>query len=513
MQNAVIDADYQYSTDCDDNDRVTLSQEPLYAAELEGIEDLTSFLSNEADKNATVSATLINRVAKLLAWINETLYSTDTYTPVIELVYYFVKQKYRIMGKYYLHLANVFRYKASTVLNHIDDLNCFFNWFVVYRSDDAYPLTSPDLHNLYTVQKHLRKKYSKKRKHERAETPNTIEDLITARAWPANGISDLYEAVKKEKDEWLDNVLLKKVSVCKGTYIPMLELLASSFYTTSVQGRVSAFNMLQMKNIPEMLNQGVAFSKEFKTSSTFGLQPVILSDTSRYLLRVYLDVFRPKQYGSRPCDLLFISFEGKPVSFGKLVVRFFKRTLNLHITTTRIRAIVETATEELHSIGGISQADRTSVSNISGHNHATATKFYVKKTRMNDVQHSTSVFNKILPTQLSDSMSYEEDLSTHSVMKTFADLEKNKDDAVVAIAGCEHKSFESNMRRVPWSEFEISYVGNWCTKNKDLFNVVAHCLKEIYSTPSVLTKFHPRHIENSARLRHAWDFYQARPDE
>ena len=189
-----------------------------------------------------------------------------------------------------------------------------------------------------------------------------------------------------------------------------------------------------------------------------------------------------------------------------MVIRFFRRTLGLHITTTRVRAIVETSSEQLRENGDITEADRTSILNINGHSGATAEKHYVKKTRMGDVSNAQHVFEKLLPNQDASAFPTQDSSAVLSQMGYVRDVVAAP--AIMPTAGTLHPHFTSANKRVPWSAAELNYVGSWCTANSHVCNVVAKCLQSIKNDPSVLPIFHPIHIADSARLRHGWDKYR-----
>ena len=500
-------SDQDYCNESEDEGHPQAMEE-LYQVALTENRELKDFLKSPiSNKTSSAARTLITRIGSLLAWLNKKIEALDGEklpSPFEYLIRELVRTQYRLLSQYYEYLAEVLKYKASTIMNHNNDLQYFLNWFIVFRYDSVYSITPPELHSINVVIRSTRKLYAKQRKSEVAAKPNSIEELIAMREWPPNGISDLYEAVCQEIS-WLESVLLNG-SVNKTTYELFMELLYAALYSTSAQGRQLALELIQVKALGEMLRSDATFGDKFKTSGKYGLQPIILSETSKYLLRIYMHHFRPVVSNvCNPEDTLFLSFEGKPIKCGLYVTRFFKRTLNMHITTTRIRCIVETSSEQLHSAGSITISDRDAISNISGHTHETAKKYYIKKARLADVGHSSNVFTKLLPTQLEDATQLGKNLSYSDNNIILADYEDSKTQVV---PGSEHPNFGSILKRVPWTKFEISYVGKWCSANKLTNNVVAQCLKSIRSDPNIVTKFHPIHIVDSARLRHAWEVFK-----
>ena len=66
--------------------------------------------------------------------------------------------------------------------------------------------------------------------------------------------------------------------------------------------------------------------------------------------------------------------------------------MQLHLTTTHIRALVETTAADLCDEGKIDARQRKAVSNINGHSSATVDKYYMKRSRKHDVQHGKKMF-------------------------------------------------------------------------------------------------------------------------
>ena len=78
---------------------------------------------------------------------------------------------------------------------------------------------------------------------------------------------------------------------------------------------------------------------------------------------------------------------------GRHLTAFFKSQLQLHITTTTIRAIVETAAEDALRRGVIDQTKRAAISNVNGHSGATTQRHYVMRSRIDDVHNGRAGTN------------------------------------------------------------------------------------------------------------------------
>jgi hypothetical protein len=73
----------------------------------------------------------------------------------------------------------------------------------------------------------------------------------------------------------------------------------------------------------------------------------------------------------------------------------------------------------------------------------------------------------------------------------------------------------ATFKRVKWTDAEVAFVGTWCEKTlrdnpRNATNIVARCLHYIKSDSRISAIFHPNHILNSGRLKHALDTYNDR---
>jgi hypothetical protein len=157
---------------------------------------------------------------------------------------------------------------------------------------------------------------------------------------------------------------------------------------------------MKLSQVGSLINNGVAMSSKFKTYSKYLLQPVTLSEISKNLLLIYLKVLRPvaatKMKIKSMEEPLWITFNGgSEIDVGKLVSNYFKRKLNISITTTNIRSLVETETETLFRNGMISKSERSAISLINGHTSQTTNDYYVRENMTQNVDQARNVFSYI----------------------------------------------------------------------------------------------------------------------
>ena len=276
-----------------------------------------------------------------------------------------------------------------------------------------------------------------------------------------------------------------------------------------------------------MITKLYGFESDFKTSLKYGLQAITTSSASIELLKMYIDVIRPKIM-EKDKDPLFITLTGSAIRVGRFVSSFFKRILGLNISTTTIRSIVATESSSLLSKGKISSDERDSVQHINGHTGITAQKYYQKRSRIKDTENVLVVHQKLLEENNNtefDTTTFESDTTSPDTFE-FDSTSPNKYNCpttlefetvspVNVVSPVKLLSFDTeNVRRVPWTEKEINIVGTWCKlyreQHPDNNNVVANCLRYIHSDNSIKKHFHPHHIADSTRLRWGWQKFQER---
>jgi hypothetical protein len=526
--------------------------------------NLISFLGSKlSNKSSSSISTLLKRSIDFLCWFSNQEEERWTGLDALKLLQVFIVKRSDLLPDYYTYLSDVLLLKASTVMNYNEDFYSLVKWFTLYRENrfTVCRVHSSALFIVRDIVTTMRKTYAKLRKIDRSNEANSIEELIELRKWPSRGLNELYDAVAKERD-WLETVIasLKSgVQLTRGMYNLFLQLLSASAYVSSPQGRIGSIEELTMGQLLSLLNSpdDYVLSDKFKTSASFGYQPVTGAPIFLDHLRVYLRYFRyifiyiyivilhyniiSREFDRRKESIsdsepAFIGFHGRPVCIGKLLTKFFRRTLSLHITSNTIRSLVETSTDELCLKGVINKTAKAAVANINGHNSATVKKYYLKRHRGEDVSNSRKVFKKLVPSADIDSNSSDgesvvdddDSIGTPSGRVTAAKRTSIVDDANVefqqsdeedeydgeyrrgghhADVACVHKYRSSPNKRIPWSAAEVSFVGEWCGRNSTCTNVIAQCRKYILAHPEVKRIFHPSHIIDSGRLRHGADAY------
>lgn len=371
----------------------------------------------------------------------------------------------------------------------------------------------------------------------------TVPEMIRKRTWPVNGLRDLQKAVEDNMN-WVENLLVENVPIDKHIYDRFLSMLVASIYAFCPNGRLQALADLKESQTNDLETQAFVMSKMFKTQSKYGEQAIILDHhLVLRLLRIYKSMIRPKT----PCGPeapFFVTPTGKPYKIGNGVTVFFKRALGIRINITKIRSIVETEMHKAHLRGVITAEERASVMNINGHSSQVTKDYYLREDRVLDVFNGCAAFQKLaasspqpsrntvvacddpieysvigdnrieydfLECDTSDDLASSNNISDLSFEEEFG-LNTDFFQPAVVIFGEKHPNQNSDAQRVAWSDAEVKIIGGWCKTSLRLHpewkgNIVARCLSFINGSDDARPYFHPRHVEDSARLRHGYELW------
>ena len=518
--------------------------------EQEGFEDF--FNAGWIVDNSSLS-TMKFRVEDFLIFLQSKISNANL--NVVNLITNFLREDIGKYNEYLLQLKELQQLSPYTVRNYSKDIIKFLEWFVVIRKKSKSSKQVRGRHwelflrmvkqTLKSIRKEIRIKQSE----------NSIEALIQRNEWPAGGLIELQNAIRKDMD-WVYNMARSNsVPTNKNVYNRYMNLLSASIYSFSCQGRVGGIEDLKFFQGQELLDENVVLTSKFKTNAKFGYQPVTLpaDKQSSFLLHFYLTNVRPRLLEGHD-DPLFINFAGTgPYNVAKGLSNFFAQSLGLKITSTRIRSIVETCFEDLLDNGAISTAQRNAIQNVNGHSSQTMKDHYLKKSRRQDAENAFVAFNVyddlngIINENLevsdlgNDLNSFFENEMEFAGMETLNDSQTQNDLAVYPISvvaanttlagvnqsevisdtnmlsgvvGCKHPDYKKSEKqlRASWTDFEIQTVGQWCEQNK-IVNpkwakcILAKCVQHIKNDPKLREHFHEFHIFDSGRLRHGWEAY------
>ena len=73
------------------------------------------------------------------------------------------------------------------------------------------------------------------------------------------------------------------------------------------------------------------------------------------------------------------------MSVGAYVTSFFHDTLEIHLTPTALRSLVETTAQEAYDENRISRKQREAIMDMNGHSSQTTKDFYVRRNKRKDL--------------------------------------------------------------------------------------------------------------------------------
>jgi hypothetical protein len=353
---------------------------------------LKSLVGGKRDQQAIDA--IVQRVGLFIAWSYDLQHDDDPnpnqidealidswYTQVLdspgELITQFVE-----------FLQTTRNLKLSSARQYIEAIYTYSKWFVDYKVEKEKLSLERLIRTVSAIRSSVKNEDRKS-----IASNRSIEDLIKSGQWPEKGMPELQMAVNRRIQEWAIPTFDKpgaQRAICDINYKEFLQLIASAIYVEAPQGRIGGIAHLSISAYDDFISSGYALAQKFKTSSTFGFQPVALSEKSCKLVMMYYQLFRPvaEMNAKQKCTRMWLNWNGTAMDKGELgkhLTSFFKSQLQLHITTTTIRAIVETAAEDALKKGIIDGIKRAAISNVNGHSGATTQRHYVKNSRISDV--------------------------------------------------------------------------------------------------------------------------------
>lgn len=234
------------------------------------------------------------------------------------------------------------------------------------------------------------------------------------------------------------------------------------------------------------------------------------------------------------------------MNIGNKVTAFFTQQLQLHITTTAIRSLVETTVDMAVKEGKVTEQQQKSVQSINGHTSQIARDYYIRQDRAQDVhlarialaQATSSALPHGLPLlrppavaqpfhpALSSEVSVRDDEPVATNMEASAPTASPLVPAFVNGAGSatwrtadllqyadwgtNHPDYRTKQNRAQWTKEEVNYIRVFCEreireKPNNRNNMCARCLRHIKSDKAALPIFHAGHVLDSPRLRVGYD--------
>jgi len=360
----------------------------LVALTLCGLQDHFDCTNRDSKKHLRV-------LANYIYWSHRTLHGADI-NPQEDIVVEFFKQllnkHYALLQQYCGYLRDYgSRCAPETIMNYVRDLVHCFEWLALYAPEGTCQ-GMEKLTGITHVVKLLNVSQSKAQKTARSKS-HTVEEKVRCGLMPEGGLQQLHQAILAELP-WART--LPKANIDAISVRRFMELMYTSMWTSSANGRPQAIEHLDYKQGTELVNGCYTMSDDFKTRSTYGYQPVTSGPTSAEFLHMYHYDVRPQiTRGRIPNDAerYFLDSSGQPESrLGKRVTICLKRLLGKNINVTTIRSMVEMEMKDAMLRGDATAVEHAGVSNINGHSSATVATYYLLQDRKKDVYNSRNAF-------------------------------------------------------------------------------------------------------------------------
>ncbi len=262
--------------------------------------------------------TWARRIGKFLNYSHYGLYQEVlSATKVIEWIVELITTEYvKAFSHYVNYLTSIENFAPNTVLSDLANIKKFFAWFIYFRAhlDVESVITPMHLPPIELLLQNLSKSQRKELKKRHSNAPD-MDDLVSNRELPSGGLKAL-QAIIATDLVWWKNVDWASPLIERRTYDKFMQVLYSSLYAHSAQGRISAIADIKWGQVNNLIKNGYILSTRFKTNATFGYQPVTTSKVSLDLIKFYVSVLRPKitstMNGSQ--DPLFLHYDGTPAS-------------------------------------------------------------------------------------------------------------------------------------------------------------------------------------------------------
>lgn len=252
------------------------------------------------NKSETEIKTIYGRISRFILWCNDRLKPVKE-SNIAEVSIFLVKwtlfqiiKKHNSLINDYCskYLTETEELKPFTVVNHLLDIKLVARWYVFFRTDFDKDLKCKKgcFAGLEQYISAISRSYKKNGKRKR--TKKSMKLAIEEGRLPSGGMIELQEAIIKMVPT-LKQICVQPV-INKSTYDFFMGCLFGSMYAFSPQGRIGGFEGLIYGQASGLITDGYAMVKDFKTSLTYGAQPITVRSIALDVLKMYHDKIRVK---------------------------------------------------------------------------------------------------------------------------------------------------------------------------------------------------------------------------
>lgn len=302
---------------------------------------------HERRDNETSTLTILQQCSQFISYLKTTLNIDKIIIP--DLLYNVAINHSLLFHQFFQHLRDQ-GLKCATILIRVNALCHLIQWFRMTRVDHFAELTHV-LDRLVIERNRYQSITSIEQKKK------TLDNLIHLRQWVEGGIPELQAMML---DSWPYFDALVSLSVYQklkiSQYSWCLGYTLASFWVYGINARPKSIESMKKKHLEEIRNNQFHLSSNFKTSNTYGYQIVSVPDILQIYVRFIRKQIIPENIDSDEAAL-FPTYASSPIKNGeasKKINLIFSK-YGYDICVTKLRDMLSTYIEELHSSGRISQ--------------------------------------------------------------------------------------------------------------------------------------------------------------
>jgi hypothetical protein len=114
----------------------------------------------------------------------------------------------------------------------------------------------------------------------------TMEAAVEDRVLPEGTNEEQWACLQSAVTRCMEKINTVPIPITKERYNYMLGLTLAALYSFAPQGRIGGLATMQMNQVPRLVEEGFGFTANFKTSSKYGLQPIVGSVPGTTCLQV-----------------------------------------------------------------------------------------------------------------------------------------------------------------------------------------------------------------------------------
>ena len=113
-----------------------------------------------------------------------------------------------------------------------------------------------------------------------------MEAAVEDRVLPEGTNDEQWQCLRTAVTRCMENIHVVPTTVTLERYNHMLGLVLAALYSFAPQGRIGGLATMQMNQVQRLIDEGFGFTANFKTSSKYGLQPIVGSVPGTTCLQV-----------------------------------------------------------------------------------------------------------------------------------------------------------------------------------------------------------------------------------